>query len=68
MKRHQLIICRIRGLCGRARLGCTDDRGLRSHVDHDDLVAEAVHFDERVVSEDAHRKLVLSALIWKPHV
>ena len=60
-----MIIGHTRGLRCRARLGCTDRSCLRSHVDHDDLVAEAVHFDERMIGEDAHVRLVFRPLYGK---
>ena len=58
MERHQLIVGRTAGLRGGARIGGADCAGLPAHVDHHDLVAEAVHLDERAIGERAHAKPV----------
>src|SRR5215831_4811095 len=62
MQRHQLVVWRAVGLRRRARLGRTDRSRLPAHVDHHDLIAEAVHLDEGMVGERAHGRPVVGAL------
>src|SRR6516164_2571438 len=62
VERHQLVVWRSVGLRGGARLSRADCSRLPAHVDHHDLVAETVHFDEGMVGERAHGRPVAAAL------
>ena len=58
IERHQLVVRRARGRGGRARLLGRDRRRALTQINDDDLVADTVHLDERLVGERAHLNLV----------
>ena len=55
IERHQLIVRRAACGGGRARLIGADLGRARAQIDHDDLVADAVHLHEGLVGERAHK-------------
>jgi hypothetical protein len=54
IKRHELVVGRVRRLRRRARLVGVDGGGNLAHVHHHDRVAETVHLHECAIAERAH--------------
>ena len=54
IERHELVVGRASGLRRGAGVGGADRDRRLAHIDHNDLVAETVHLDERPVGERAH--------------